>query len=400
AHGEPLGEENIAAYKKYLNWEYKAFEVPDDVYAHMAALQVGYEKQERAYNEMFAAYREKYPALYQEWLAYHDGKLPEGLTGDAALWAAAGKQATRATSGEILNLLNARLPNLFGGSADLGPSNKCVLNGEEYFSPECRRGKNIHFGVREFAMAAICNGISLYGGLRPFCATFLVFADYLKPALRLSALMGRQILFILTHDSIGVGEDGPTHQPIEQIAALRATPNTYVFRPADHKETAASYLAALNLSAPSAFALTRQNLPQYAETSKEAMRGGYILRDAHQGKADVILMASGSEVELIYQAADILAVQGIACRLVSMPCMDLFEQQDEAYRESVLPQSIKKRVAVEAGAGFGWHKYTGLDGKVVSIGHFGASAPADKLFSAFGITAQAVVQAAGGVALP
>ena len=243
-------------------------------------------------------------------------------------------------------------------------------------------------------MAASCNAIALYFGLRPYCATFMVFADYLKPALRLSALMKLPVIYVLTHDSIGVGEDGPTHQPIEHLAALRATPDTLVFRPADTKETAACYIAALRHGLPAVMALTRQNLPQYAETSRDVERGAYILRDTAAGLPDVILMASGSEVQCIMEAADALEKEDISVRVVSVPCMDLFEQQDVEYQESVLPRAVTARVAVEAASSFGWHKYTGLDGKVIAIDHFGASAPAGTLFQEFGINAQAVIDAA------
>lgn len=393
AHGEPLGEENIVAMKEAMGWTSDKFEIPAEIYAHYEALAQHCAAGNAAYDAMLEAYRAAYPALYAEWTAWHSQDLPEALTSDESLFAAEGPKATRAASGDVLNKLAAYLPNLFGGSADLAPSNKTEMKGRGFFAPDCREGANIHFGVRELAMACIANGIALYGGLRAYCATFFVFSDYVKPALRLSALMKLPVLYILTHDSIGVGEDGPTHQPIEQLAALRATPNTFVFRPADQKETAYAYLTALKLQAPSVFALTRQNLPQLAETGAGAQRGAYILRDP-KGTPDVILMASGSEVELILKAADILAVQGYTARLVSMPCMDLFEQQDEAYKESVLPKALRKRVAVEAGTSFGWGRYVGLDGKTVTLDHFGASGPAGELFRAFGFTAENVAKTA------
>ena len=393
AHGEPLGEENIVAMKEAMGWTSDKFEIPAEIYAHYEALAQHCAAGNAAYDAMLEAYRAAYPALYAEWTAWHSQDLPEALTSDETLFAAEGPKATRAASGDVLNKLAAYLPNLFGGSADLAPSNKTEMKGRGFFAPDCREGANIHFGVRELAMACIANGIALYGGLRAYCATFFVFSDYVKPALRLSALMKLPVLYILTHDSIGVGEDGPTHQPVEQLAALRATPNTFVFRPADQKETAYAYLTALKLQAPSVFALTRQNLPQLAETGAGAQRGAYILRDP-KGTPDVILMASGSEVELILKAADILAVQGYTARLVSMPCMDLFEQQDEAYKESVLPKALRKRVAVEAGTSFGWGRYVGLDGKTVTLDHFGASGPAGELFRAFGFTAENVAKTA------
>ena len=394
AHGEPLGEENIKAMKQFFGWEYdEAFVVPEDVQAHFAALQAGYSKLDADYAAMFTKYRETYPELADQWNQWHSKELPEGILSDERLWNVEGANATRNISGNVLNVLAEYMPNLFGGSADLAPSNKTEMKGRGYFSPENYAGANIHFGIREFAMACAANGMALYGGLTPYCATFLVFSDYLKPALRLSALMHLPVLYVLTHDSIGVGEDGPTHQPIEHYAALRATPDTLFFRPADAKETAASYVAALTHDMPSVFALTRQNLPQYAETSKDALKGGYVLQDGGSAP-DVVLMASGSEVELIYKAAATLKEQGINARVVSMPCMELFDMQDAAYKQSVLPASLRARVAVEAASSFGWHKYVGLDGEVIGLDHFGASAPAGTLFKEFGFTVENVVATA------
>ena len=279
-------------------------------------------------------------------------------------------------------------PSMFGGSADLAPSNNTELKGFEFFGRETPQGKNIHFGVREFAMAAICNGISLYGGLMPFCATFLVFSDYLKPAVRLSALMKQRVLYIMTHDSIGVGEDGPTHQPIEQLDMFRAEPNTYVFRPADGRETAAAYLSALRLAAPSVIALSRQNLPQLDGSGKSAMKGGYVIcHECAEKNLDAILIASGSEVETALEAKKLLDAEGKNVRVVSMPCMELFFEQDEAYRETVLPKAVRSRVAVEALGGMSMYKLVGLDGEIVSMEGFGASAPGDVLFKHFGFTA-------------
>ena len=394
AHGAPLGEECIAAMRESYQWEAGPFEVPEDVRAHYAALLPGFQKAEDDYNAMFQAYQAAYPELYALWQTYHSADLPPELVADDGLYTAEKPVATRAASGTVLNKINQYLPNLFGGSADLSPSTKTELKGEAYFSPEDRAGKNIHFGIREFAMAAACNGMALYGGLRPYCGTFMVFADYLKPALRMAAIMNLPVIYVLTHDSIGVGEDGPTHQPIEHLATLRAVPNTLVFRPADMKETGACYMAALRSGCPSVMALTRQSLPLYEETSRDVSRGGYILKDAEGGQPDVILMASGSEVKHVMHAATLLAEKGIKARVISMPCMELFDQQDAAYKESVLPNSIRARVAMEAGCTFGWHKYTGLDGKVLGIDRFGASGPQDILFKEFGFTPEAVVEAA------
>ncbi len=394
AHGEPLGDEAIKAMREYYGWNEEPFAVPADVRAYFAELQEGYTKQHAAYDAMMANYKKTYPDLYEKWVAWHDKKLPAALKADPRLWNVTGSKATRAVSGDVLNIFAEYMPNLFGGSADLAPSNKTELKGKGFFGVENRAGANIHFGIREFAMACICNGIQLYGGFHAFCATFLVFTDYLKPALRLSALMHLPVVYVMTHDSIGVGEDGPTHEPIEQLAALRATPDTLVFRPADAKETAVSYITAVEANQPSVIALTRQNLPQYAETGEGAYKGGYILKDAKSGKPDVILMASGSEVELLYKAADLLEADGISSRIVSMPCLDLFDAQDEAYRASVLPMSVRARVAVEAGSAYSWDRYVGLDGETVCLDRYGASAPANILFKEFGFTPENVVKAA------
>ncbi|MBO4563088.1 MAG: transketolase [Clostridia bacterium] len=394
SHGSPLGEENIAAYKASLGWEYPEFTVPDVVASHMAEIRRGFAAQHKAYDAMMEGYKATYPELYRELMAWEKGELPIDI-GDPALWEFddTAKLATRKCSEMMLTRLTERIPNLIGGSADLGPSNLTYMKAFSDFSKDNYAGRNFRFGIREFAMGAIANGMALYGGLRPYCATFLVFVDYMKPALRLSSLMGLNVLYIMTHDSIGVGEDGPTHQPIEQLDMLRATPNTYVFRPADGRETAASYIAAMQLHAPAVMALSRQNLPQLPGTGRDAMRGGYILRDC-EGEPLVILIATGSEVELALRAAENMAKDRIRVRVVSMPCMELFDEQPEEYRESVLPQHIRRRVAVEALGGMSFNKYIGLDGKLVSMKGFGASAPGGKLFEHFGITAEAVEAAA------
>lgn len=392
SHGSPLGEENIAIYKKSLGWEYPDFTVPEEVYANMDKLQKGFTAMYDEYDAMMKDYKEAYPDLYAQLMDWQEGKLPEL---DDALWEFddSAKLATRKCSEMMLTRLTERIPNLIGGSADLGPSNLTYMKAFEDFSKDNYAGRNFHFGIREFAMGAISNGMALYGGLRPYCATFLVFVDYLKPALRLSALMGLNVIYVMTHDSIGVGEDGPTHQPIEQLDMLRATPNTYVYRPADGRETAACYIASLSKHAPAVMALSRQNLPQIKGTGKDAMRGGYILRDC-EGTADMILMASGSEVETVLAAADTLEKCGVKTRVVSMPCMELFDEQPEEYRELVLPKACRRRVACEALGGQAWYKYVGLDGIIVSMKGFGASAPAGKLFEKFGINADTVAEAA------
>lgn len=393
AHGSPLGDDVIADMRKRLGWKNPPFDIPEDVYAHFEALSLRGARARKEYEEMYAGYAEAYPELAAQLESWRKGEVNEAVFSDDEMLAADAPKATRSCGGVVLNRIFAHMPNLFGGSADLAPSNNTELKTSSYFAPDCREGCNIHFGVRELAMACIANGVALYGGLRAYCATFFVFSDYVKPALRLSALMKLPVTYVLTHDSIGVGEDGPTHQPIEQLASLRATPNTYVFRPADQKETAYAYRAALKLNAPSVMALSRQNLPQLENTCDKAMLGGYILREP-KGTPDVILMASGSEVELMYKAADILSVQGYTARLVSMPCMELFREQSEEYRQSVLPASIRARVSIEAGATQPWGAYVGLDGASIGLDHFGASAKGAVLFKEFGFTAENVANAA------
>ncbi|WP_066684906.1 transketolase [Christensenella intestinihominis] len=393
SHGSPLGQENIDAMKKNLGWEYEeAFVVPEEVKKHIAELQEVYSAEEAQWNDLFAKYEKEYPELAKQYKAYN-APVPETVFDDA-YWNFEDKpMATRDTSNVILNRLAAKVPNLMGGSADLGPANKSIMKERGWFSPEDRKGTNVHFGIREFAMAAMCNGMLLHGGIRPYCATFLVFSDYMKSAIRMSALMKLPVTYVLSHDSIGVGEDGATHEPIEHLAALRATPGVYMWRPADGHETAAAYKAAMTKNAPNAIALSRQNLPLMKETGEGALRGGYILVDGG-AKPDVILIGSGSEVELCMNAAEELKKDGVSARVVSMPCMDLFEEQDAAYKESVLPNAVRARVAVEAGTSFGWAKYVGLDGGYVTIDHFGASAPAGVLFEKFGFTTKAVVDKA------
>ena len=390
-HGAPLGVENIDAMKAFLGWDYKeAFFVPDEVKEEIKRLNAESDAAESEWNAMFDAYRKENPELAEKWDMYFSETLPVDLENDTDFWAFEDKAiATRATSGALLNRLADRMPNLFGGSADLAPSNNSMMKKFEYFSPQDYAGSNIHFGVREFAMAAAANGIALHGGLYAYVATFFVFSDYLKPALRLSAIMGLPVIYILTHDSIGVGEDGPTHEPIEHLAAARSMPNVYVWRPADGRETAAAYTYALSAGGPSVFALTRQGLPQLEGSGKDALKGGYVLRDSDDAK--VILIASGSEVSLCVEAYETLKEQGIGARVVSMPCMEVFEQQSDAYKESVLPKSLTARVAVEAGSSLGWGRYIGLTGGTVTIDHFGASAPAGILFKEFGFTVDNVV---------
>ena len=393
AHGEPLGVDNVKAMRETLGWPYEEpFFVPDEVYAHFTKLAEEKAETEAAWNVMFAAYCQEYPEMEALWEKYHSGVDADSLMNNEKLWLEQEKpEATRSLSGKMINLLKVEIPGMIGGSADLGPSNKTEMKGEGDFSAENPAGRNIHFGVRELAMAAIGNGIMLHGGLRAYVATFFVFSDYVKPMARLSALMGVPLTFVLTHDSIGVGEDGPTHEPIEQLAMLRAMPNLRVFRPCDATETSAAWLtAASSEKTPTALVLTRQNLAPITGSSREALKGGYVIDDC-EGTPEVILIASGSEVELAVKAKAELEAEGTKVRVVSMPCMELFEEQSAEYREAVLPKAVRKRVAIEALSDFGWGKYVGLDGAYVCMKSFGASAPAAKLFEKFGFTVENVV---------
>lgn len=394
AHGEPLGEQNIQEMKKGFDWpSVEPFFVPEEIYAHYQTLTADSAAEEARWNEMMEAYKDEFPELKAKWETYHYPLQAINTYNDDSYWEFEDKpQATRNLSGVMINRLKDILPNLIGGAADLAPSTKTYMKGEGDFSSTNRAGRNLHFGVRELAMAAIANGIALHGGLRPYVSTFFVFSDYVKPMARLSALMKLPVTYVFTHDSIGVGEDGPTHEPIEQLAMLRAMPNFNVFRPADATETAAAwYYAATATSLPTALVLSRQNLPQLKGASRLTLRGGYILQDSEKEVPDAILIATGSEVQLAVAAKAALAEEGIDVRVVSMPSMDVFDRQVKEYQEKVLPNAVRKRVAIEALSGFGWGKYVGLDGKVVAMPGFGASAPANLLFEKFGFTVDNVV---------
>lgn len=398
AHGEPLGEENIKELRKSLGWESEtAFEVEEDIYDHYNSIAEENAKKEEEWNKMFAEYANKFPEEKKKWDLFF-GEFDESKIMDSKeYWAHEDKaMATRAVSGDLINKLKDICPNMVGGSADLAPSNKTEMKGEGFFSVDDRSGRNIHFGVREMAMTAITNGIYLHGGLKPFCATFFVFSDFMKPMIRLAALMGLPVAYVLTHDSIGVGEDGPTHEPVEQLSMLRSIPNLNVFRPADYTETAVAWASAMKSEAtPTAIVLTRQNLPQLEGSSQDAFKGGYILEEAsNKNNIDLILMASGSEVELAVNAKAELEKAGKSVRVVSVPCMSIFDAQDAAYKETVLPSSVRARVAIEAGATMPWFKYIGLDGEVVGMTSFGASAPAGELFKHFGFTVENVLETA------
>lgn len=392
-HGAPLGADNLAALKKNLGWEYPPFEVPKEVFSHCKRFGTKGKKAEKAWKELFKAYSEKYPDLAKEYTVWKNREMPD-LKNIDALWQFEKDDATRGYGATVLNKLAGFLPFLIGGSADLAPANKSVIKDCGEYSAVRKDGPNMHFGIREHAMAAICNGMYLHGGLLPYCATFAVFSDYMKNAMRMSAIMKLPVTYILTHDSIGVGEDGPTHQPIEQLAGLRAMPNMKVYRPADGRETAAAWISALTGDTPSCLFLSRQTVPMTEGTGKNAFYGGYIVKDSDKKTPDVILIASGSELSLAVKAKAELTANGIDARVVSMPCMEDFDKQSKSYKESVLPASVTARVAVEAGATMPWYKYVGLKGEIVGIDEFGASAPAARLFEKYGFTVDAVVAAA------
>ena len=394
SHGAPLGAENLAKCKQKLGWEYDTFTCPDEVYAHCAEAAKAGENAQAAWEEMLKAYEAAYPELAAEYKAVMAGKMPN-FDEIEGLYNFEKPMATSQTSAKVLNTIAPAVPQLMGGSADLAPSNLSDMKDTadvKYgtFSPNDFSGRNMHFGIREHAMAAIANGMQLHGGMQAYCATFFVFADYCKPAMRLAALMKLPVTYIMTHDSIGVGEDGPTHQPVEQLIMLRSIPGLKVYRPADGKETAAAWVSALSGNEPTVLALTRQNLPQYENSGKLALNGGYVLEDC-EGTPDVLLMGSGSEVELCVKAKAVLAEQGVKARVVSMPCFEEFEKQTADYKESVIPSAIKARVAVEAGSSYSWYKYAGDCGELVCMDTFGASAPAGKLFDYFGFTVDNVV---------
>ena len=390
SHGAPLGKAVTEQLKKNLGYDYPEFTIPQEVYEHTASMQRRFSGYERRWKRLVKEYKTKYPEDYKLFQSAVKGEVYD-ITKDPQFWVKGEKaDATRNASGAILNKLAEKMPTLVGGSADLGPSTKTLLKGLGDYSANNYGGRNMHFGIREHAMSAITNGMQLHGGLNTYCSTFFVFSDYMKNGMRMSALMNLPVLYVLTHDSIGVGEDGPTHEPIEQLAALRTMPNMRVFRPADQRETAAAYATALTAKCPTAIVCSRQNLVQLDASGKNALKGGYVVDDC-AGTPDLIIIATGSEVGLALGAKTVLESEGKKVRVVSMPCCELFEEQSAQYRESVLPSSVRARVAVEAGCSATWYKYVGLDGKVVGIDTFGASAPADVLMAKFGFTAENIV---------
>jgi len=402
AHGAPLGEEEVRWTKRAYGWpEDEHFMVPDEVPAHFReGIGTRGKKAREAWDAKFAEYKSTYPDLAGQLELIQSGELPDGWDADIPEFPADDKGvASRVSSGKVLNQVAGNIPWMLGGSADLAPSNKSELTfeGAGEFRAGSYAGRNFHFGIREHAMAAICNGMALCG-LRSYAATFFVFTDYMRPAMRLAALMKLPVFYILTHDSIGVGEDGPTHQPVEHLAALRAIPNLAVFRPADANEVVESYRAILQLNdQPAALVLTRQNLPTLDRTKYGpacgVQKGGYVLIDAPDGRPEVILMATGSEVALCLEAYEQLAAEGIKARVVSMTCWELFDRQPAEYRNSVLPPQVTRRLAVEAGVKQGWERYLGLEGRFIGMCGFGASAPAKVLMEHFGFTVENVVKA-------
>ncbi|MEJ2739502.1 MAG: transketolase [Dehalococcoidia bacterium] len=401
AHGEPLGEEEVRLTKECMGWSAdEPFTIPEEALTHLRkAVERGRQAQEQWFY-LLESYRQKYPDDYRQFHQDIKGELPAGWDeGLDTLFSAADKpSATRSASGTVLNALASRIPALTGGSADLAPSNKTLLKNEDDFGPHNYSGRNIRFGVREHSMGSIANGMALHGGIIPYTGTFLIFYDYMRPPVRLAALMGQQVIFVFTHDSIGLGEDGPTHQPIEQLAGLRSVPNLVTIRPADSTETVEAWKFAITRKeGPTALALSRQNLPVLDRTVLAAaigvQRGAYVLHEP-KAKPDCILIGTGSEVHIALEAAQLLDTKGIAARVVSMPSWELFEAQPEDYRAQVLPPGIKARVSIEAGSPIGWERYTGLDGVVIGMHRFGASAPEKVLYRQFGFTAEHMAEEA------
>ena len=398
AHGEPLGAEELKLTKECFAWPQEpSFYIPDEALAHFRQAVEKGKSREAQWQELFTAYAKSFPALAQEFLQWTSGLLPAGWDSKAAVYTPHDKvMATRDASGGFINAVAGSLPNLLGGSADLGPSNRTIIKGAGDFAAGNYQGRNLHFGVREHAMGSIINGLALHGGLIPYGATFLAFIDYMRPPIRLAAMMGLKVIYVFTHDSIAVGEDGPTHQPVEQLASLRIIPGLTVIRPADANETNEAWRAALTVKGPVVLILPSQKLPvldrqQYA-AADGLSRGAYTLHQVGGSMPDAIIVASGSEVHLALEAAERLQKTGVAANVVSMPSWELFEQQPPEYRQSVLPPQVKARVAVEAGISTGWKEYTGDGGEIISIDHFGTSAPGDILLEKFGFTVDNIVE--------
>lgn len=398
-HGAPLGAEELKLTKEYYQWTFEEdFHVPNEVYDRFRELvQVQGEKKEQEWNELFKQYESKYPELAKQLKLAISGELPEGWDQDLPVYEEGKSLASRASSGESINALAKNVPYLIGGSADLASSNNTMIKESGDFLPNSYEGRNIWFGVREFAMGAAMNGMALHGGVRVFGGTFFVFSDYLRPAIRLAALMNLPVTYVFTHDSIAVGEDGPTHEPIEQLPSLRAMPNLTVIRPADGNETVAAWRVAMtSKDRPTALVLTRQGLPTIEGTNEMAKegveRGAYIISKSQKETPEAVLLASGSEVHLAVQAQKVLLEEGIDVSVVSMPSWDRFEKQDQSYKDKVIPPHVRKRLAIEMAASLGWERYVGLDGDVLAIDRFGASAPGNKVMEEYGFTVENIVK--------
>ena len=396
AHGEPLGEEEVVLAKEKLGWRFdEAFTIPAEAGAHLGAARERGKAKQAEWNSAFSEYREAFPAEAQELDGALRGRLPQGWEeGLDGLFDDPKPIATRDASGRVMNAISKGVPVFLGGSADLAPSTKTILNDRGHIGPGEFSGHNIHFGVREHAMGAVANGMSLHGGIIPYTATFLIFSDYMRPAIRLGSLMGQQVIYVFTHDSIGLGEDGPTHQPIEHLMALREIPGLVVSRPADATETVEVWRAAMSRQdGPTVMAFTRQNLPVLDRSTLNpasgVLRGAYILWES-SSSPEVVIIATGSEVHIALEAGQTLEGEGIAARVVSMPSWEIFDIQPKEYRDHVLPPSLRARVSVEAGTTKGWERYVGLDGVSVGMNGYGASAPAGVLYEKFGITAERV----------
>ena len=397
SHGAPLGTDEVLLTKAAYEWAHEPFHVPEEVYeTFKAAADVQGVQAENDWNAKFEAYKAQYPELAEQFVKAMNNELPADYDAEIPVYETGKSVATRSSSGEVINALAKKVPSFFGGSADLAGSNKTTMKGAGDFSPENYAGRNIWFGVREFAMGAALNGMALHGGVNVFGGTFFVFSDYVRPAIRLSALMGLPVTYVFTHDSIAVGEDGPTHEPVEHLASLRAMPNLSVIRPADANESAEAWrIAVTSKSTPTVLVLSRQNLPVIdapIETVREGVqKGAYVISPATKETPDAILIATGSEVSLAVEAQKALLADGIDASVVSMPSMDRFEQQSAEYKESVLPKAVTKRLAIEMGASLGWHKYTGFEGDVLAIDKFGASAPGELVMEKYGFTVENVV---------
>jgi transketolase len=396
-HGAPLGTEEARLTKEALGWPVdSSFLVPEGVTELYGRAATAGSAAHAEWAVLFARYREAYPDLAQQWDEAMAGELQQGWRNGLPVFAAGEKVATRSASGKVLNALAKVIPTLVGGSADLAPSTNTYLGGMGDFQRDTPEGRNVHFGVREHAMGGIMNGMAYHGGIFPFGATFFIFSDYMRPAVRLAALSGLPVTYVFTHDSVALGEDGPTHQPIEQMASLRAMPGIRVIRPADAAETAVAWQVALERrDGPTALVLSRQALPVLDRSvlgaAEELQRGGYILRDAPGGEPQALIMATGSEVHIALEAAGALTDQGVAARVIAMPCWELFDAQGAEYRQEVMPKEVRVRVAIEAGATLGWERYVGSEGTVIGLDHFGASAPAEVLYKEFGLTAENIV---------